>query len=237
MKKILIIILALMLLGTWGLSTSANALVIEVSQESSAGAGDFNANVLGNINPWTTALTTAGFYQYDTPYAASYNGELNGGPNPVSSLSQVFLVNASDGLSLVVVHDKPVDGSGGTTQTRWNLTGDTSAQVLADDPGEVVSVSAGGTQFDSSKLWYDCCTDGYAIGSLDGNWTMYGQFLASPTGINAWSAVSDGSPAIPLVLEVGRRVRLRSVPEPGTLLLLITLFTGLVGLGGFKRKF
>ena len=72
----------------------------------------------------------------------------------------MFFLEASDGLSLVVVHDNPNDGSGGSTQTRWNLSGDTAAFVVNDDPGEGAVVSAGGTQFDSTKNWIACCTDG-----------------------------------------------------------------------------
>lgn len=220
-------------LGLGGMPRNAEAGLIRVSQESAAGAGDFDANVLGSIDPFVTALTAAAFYQYGTPNAASYNGELNGGPNPVSSLSQAFFVSASDGLSLVVVHDNPNDGTGGSTRTRWNLTGDTAAQVVADDPGEPIVVSAGGTQFDSTKNWAPCCTDGYAIGSIDGsNWALFGSFLAQPTGITSWAAVGSDFALTPLALDTGRRVRFDIVPAPGTV--------ALVGLGllaaGFARR-
>ncbi len=234
--RLLLISAIAVVLGTSGLAPSAEAVSFRVSQESSAGAGDFDANVLGSIDAFATGLTTSAFYQYDSLNAASYNGELNGGPNPVSNLSQVFLVDAADGLSLVVVHDSPNDGSGGSTQTRWNLMGDTAAQVLADDPSESVLVSAGGTQFDSTRFWIACCTDGYAIGSLDGNWSMLGQFVAAPTGITSWAAVSNDFSTIPLTLDVGRRVRLdvaAAVPEPSSMLLL---GSGLAGLAGWRWR-
>ena len=235
MKKLSVIALTLLLFVTFGISTSAYAIPIRVSQESSTGAGDFDANVLGFIDPFVTGLTTAAFYQYGTPNAASYNGELNGGPLPVSSLSQVFLVDAADGLSLVVVHDNPNDGTGGSTQTRWNLTGDSAAQVLADDPGEPVVVSGGGTQFDSTKNWVSCCTDGYALGSLDGDWAMFGQFLTTPTGITNWAAVSNDFSSINLALSPGRRVRLDTVSVPDSAILFL-LGPSLIGLVGFGRK-
>lgn len=221
-----------------GFGLNAQAVEIRVSQESSAGAGDFDANVLGTIDAFSTALTTAAFYQYGNPNGASYNGELNGGPNPVSSLSQVFFLDALDGLSLVVVHDNPNDGSGGSTRTQWNLSGDTAAFVLGDDPGEGAVVSAGGTQFDSTKNWVSCCTDGFAIGALEGSWEMLGQFLTTPNGINSWAAVDDDLSSTSLVLEPGRRVRFdvasgpSQVPVPGPLALL---GLGLVGLGAYRR--
>ena len=221
-------------LGLSAMPGHAEAGIIRVSQESAAGAGDFDANVLGSIDPFVTALTIAQFYQYGTPNGASYNGELNGGPNPVSSLSQAFFVSASNGLSLVVVHDNPNDGSGGSTRTRWNLTGDIAAQVVADDPGEPITVSMAGMQFDSTKNWAPCCTDGYAIGSIDGSgWALVGQFLAQPTGITSWAAVNNDFTLTSLVLEPGRRVRFDVVPAPGTTALVVL---GLLAAGFAGRR-
>lgn len=51
----------LILVFGFGLPTPANAIPIEVSQESAAEAGDFDSNVLGFIDPFNTGLTTAGF--------------------------------------------------------------------------------------------------------------------------------------------------------------------------------
>ncbi len=217
-------------------ATSAHALSIRISQESSAGAGDFDSNILGAMTPFVTSLSASGFYQYGSPNAASYNGELNGGPTPLSSLSQIFLVDASDGLSLMMVHDKANDGSGGRTQTTWDLVGDTAAFVLSDDPGESLTVSAGGTHFESTKNWIACCTDGYAIGSLDNNWSMFGSFTTLPTGISAWSTVSSDFSKLDLTLAAGRRVRLdmaAPVPEPSTWILM---GSGLLGLFFYQMR-
>lgn len=224
--KIKIIVLIMSMLGM----ASANAMMIEVSQESSAGAGDFDANILGFIGIYQTPLTVADFYQYNNPNGASYNGELNGGPAPLSQVSQTFFVLGSDGLALVQVHDAANDGSGGSTRSQWILTGDTAAQVLADDPGEPVTVSAGGTQFDSVKNWIACCTDGYAIGSLDGNWAMTGGFSVF-VGLGRWQATSaDGND---ITLDDTLRARFRAIPEPGTIGLI---GIGLLGLGFMRRR-
>jgi hypothetical protein len=235
MRKLSVGVLVLSVLVVFGFSSSANAVLIRVSMESSLGAGDFDANVYGFIDSFSTPLSTAAFYQYGSPNAASYNGELNGGPLPVSSKTQLFFVDAADGLSFVVVHDNPNDGSGGSTRTQWNLFGDTAGQVLADDTGEPVAISGGGTQFDSTKNWAPCCTDGYAIGYLDGNWSLIGGFLWEPTGINSWAAVSGNSPDVELFFGPNRvRFDLASVPEPATMLLI---GTGLIGLAGLRRRF
>jgi C1A family cysteine protease len=180
---------------------------IRVSQESSPGAGDFDANILGYVSPYVTANTTAGYYQYGTPYGASFNGPA---PALTSDRSHLFLADTADGLSLFVVHDKPVDGSGGTTTMRWTLAGDMAGVLVLDDPGESVTVSGGGTIFDSSHSWAQCCTDGMAFGSLDGGWTMIGAFTnaISSTGMNAWHIYASDGSSIPLALETNRRVRL-----------------------------
>ena len=180
---------------------------IRVSQESSPGAGDFDANILGYVSPYVTADTTAGYYQYNTPYAASFNGPA---PALTSDRSHLFLADTADGLSLFVVHDKPGDGSGGTTTMHWTLAGDMAGVLVLDDPGEPVTVSGGGTIFDSSHSWAQCCTDGMAFGSLDGGWTMIGAFTnaISDTGMDAWHVYASDGSSIPLALETNRSVRL-----------------------------
>ena len=180
---------------------------IRVSQESSPGAGDFDANILGYVSPYVTADTTAGYYQYDTPYGASFNGPA---PALTSDRSHLFLADTADGLSLFVVHDKPDDGSGGTTTMHWTLAGDTTGVLVKDDPGETITVSGGGTIFDSSHGWLPCCTDGMAFGSLDGGWSMIGAFTnaISDTGMDAWHVYASDGSSIPLALETNRSVRL-----------------------------
>jgi len=221
----LVATLMALMLGV-GLAGNASAVTIRVSQESAPGAGDFDANVLGLIDSYDTALGIAGFYQYNVPNAASYNGELNGGPIPISSLTQGFFVNAADGLHYVVVHDNPNDGSGGSTQMTTTLLGGAGGGTVfsvEDDPAEGSAISdvAGDRVFDTFHNWLDCCTDGYAIGALVGDVTLYASFDALPTGISSWQSTGSTTANIAMVLTPGRRVRYDiSVPEPGVLALL-----------------
>ncbi|HIE31699.1 MAG TPA: tandem-95 repeat protein [Methanosarcinales archaeon] len=180
---------------------------VRVSQESSPGAGDFDANILGYVSPYATNLSTSGYYQYGTPYGASFNGPA---PTLTSDRSHLFLADTTDGLSLFVVHDKPVDGSGGNTTMHWTLAGDTAGVLALDDPGESVTVSGGGTIFDSRHRWWPCCTDGMAFGSLDGAWTMIGEFTnaIAETGMDEWRMHSSDNSSIALSFETNRRVRL-----------------------------
>ena len=216
-------------------ASQASALSIRVSQESSAGAGDFDANVLGFITDYSTALTTAGFYAYGAPNNASYNGELNGGPTGIDGLTQTFFVSASDGLSLVTVHDLALDGTGGSAAMRLDLSGDTASVLVSDDAGteSVTDVGSLGPLFTSSHNWVGCCTDVYALGALNDGWTMLSQFTAGPTGITRWQATSFDGNDIALDLSTGRRARFDVVSEPGT---AAVLGLGLLGLGYIRRR-
>jgi len=180
---------------------------VRVSQESAPGAGDFDNNILGYVDPYVTSLTTAAYYQYGTPNGASFNG-----PEPplTPDRSHLFLVRASDGLSLFVVHDIPNDTSGGTSRMHWEIFGDTVAVLQGDDPNEGMTISGGGTIIDSRHGWSPCCTDGFAVGSLDGFWTAIGDFNIPPasTSMNEWHVYSSDNSSIPLAFEMNRRVRL-----------------------------
>jgi uncharacterized repeat protein (TIGR01451 family) len=178
---------------------------IRISQESSPGLGDFDANVLGYVSPYATSLSTAGYYQYGTPYGASFNGPA---PPLTSNRSHLFLADTADGLSLFAVHDKPVDGCGGFASMHWTLAGDTAGVLVEDDPGETVTVTGGGTIFDSYHRWDPCCTDGMAFGSLDGVWTMIGAMTGNFTGMGEWHVHSSDNSSIALSFELNRRVRL-----------------------------
>jgi hypothetical protein len=205
-------------------ATPAHAVTIRVSQESAAGLGDFDSNVLGFLTPYSTTDTASDFYAYNTTFPASYG---NTTPGLTAALSQLFMVQASDGLSLFIVHDAPQTPPGGTASTAFTLTGDT-ASILVEDDGDAAYTDTG-TSFSANHSWARCCTDGYVIGSLDGDWTMIGGFVeTAPTGLDGWSALSADGSTLDLALELGRRVRLdvpseTVVPEPAAALGLLAV--------------
>jgi hypothetical protein len=207
----------------------ATADIIEVAQEITPGGGDFD--VLGSIETVDTPLTAAGYYAYNNPLAASFNGLA---PEPVDRLSYLFVLKTlpSD-LALVIVHDAPNDGSGGNAAMQIDIVNDPDGAdwLVQDDPGDAYTGTAGGNLFTTTQNWSPCCTDGFVLGNLnnggdvdqdDGNgvfWTVYLQFTEAPNGIVAWRAYSS-SEVIELSTRFNRRVRLQpaiATPvEPGT---------------------
>lgn len=204
--------LVVVTMAVCGLSTTANAAPVSVSQESAPGAGDFGANPLGTIESFNTAGTLAAFYAY-----ASQQFTNTGSVTLTADQSHLFLVDASDGLGLFVVHDDGIT-RGGNAETQVDLLGgDTATFLVQDDPGEA-SYTDTGTVFTANQNWTQGFTDGYVIGSLDGAWTADIQFTDVPvagpiiTGLDTWAALSSdgmgGQTEIALSLVEDRRVRL-----------------------------
>ena len=88
------------------------------------------------------------------------------------------------------------------------LGGDTANFLVQDDPGDRIYTD-NDTEFQVRQSWTEGFTDGYVIGSLDGNWTADVQFtdvtpiISGPTinGLTTWAA-------IPLMGKAGK-LRLR----------------------------
>ncbi len=194
-----------------------------VYQESAPGAGDFDANFLGKITPFSLGASPSTVYSYDFPFVDSYNGNQ---VTAVSDRSHLFLVDdgSGNGPSLFVFHDKPQDGDGGSAQVEVVTSGTLTAPaiLLQDDPqpaftdeyteDPVLGVYTG------NWTWDTCCTDGLVVGALDGPWSAEVSFTPTPgsaaaaviDGIFEWVAYSDDGTEIVLALEEGRRVRLEA---------------------------
>lgn len=200
---------------------------IEIAQESSPGVGDFDANVIGYLSAYAAVASAAGFYAYDVPEGDSWNGQ---SLTPVADRSHLLLAQTSDGMSLVIVHDRaiPDDPNGGRAEMMFELTGDADGAVrtVEDDPTSIKSGTgytgdAGDSVFTAANHWATCCTDGLVLSDLEGDWTMLVQFTevngnaSTPPilGLLEWVAYSADGTQYPLALTTDRRVRLRFVGQ------------------------
>jgi hypothetical protein len=222
-------ITALTLFNSLGNQAAQATTLFRLSQESTPGAGDFDNNVLGFLSPFQTTGTASDFYAYDS-------GSFHGPVTLQKDTSHLFLVDASDGLSLFTVHDKPEDGGGGLANMQFDLIGDTASFLFVDDPPQFNFGDGhleNGTSFVLNTAWDACCTDGAVIGSLDNDWTLFGQFTGlgnlAGGGLTGWQALSGEGSVIDLALDIDRRVRIDRIetPEPASSLGLV--FLGTVG--------
>lgn len=199
--------------------------LIELSQESAPGAGDFNDNILGNLLAYPYNSSAASLYAYDVPEGDSWNGLIL---TPVADRSHLLLAETTDGLTLVVVHDRaiPNDPDGGSAETLVEVFADPDGLVrtVEDDPANMEQGPYGGDPGDSVftavQRWDPCCTDGYALSGLSGDWTAYVRFTEtdgnggtpSIAGLSEWAAYSADGSEVMLALQEDRRVRMRLVP-------------------------
>ncbi|MEM7309329.1 MAG: hypothetical protein AAF682_21780 [Planctomycetota bacterium] len=191
---------------------------VEVAQESAPGLGDFDANVLGTIAMLASDADVAAYYAYDTTVTESYGGVE---PAPVDRRSYLFVHRSSGdcGTALVALHDQANSPAGGSFFCSVELLGDPdgAAFLVKDDPDGVGTVpdqytgSPGSSSFAADQGWQTCCTDGWAIGPLDGPWETRVEITQATIGIDGWFAYSATGAELPLDLTAGRRVRLRLV--------------------------
>lgn len=181
---------------------------IRVSQESSGGAGDFTSNIVGYIEAYDTALSASAYYNASPNFS---------GPAPtlVVEESHLFLVNASNGLYLFIVHDAPNNKDGGHAEMRFEIFGDPEGAAIGvrDDAADTYTGAAGTNVFTSRHNWPNTQTDGLTLGSLNGNFSVLAQFTAAVTGLGCWTAHSANGTSFNMALETGRRVRLDIIPE------------------------
>lgn len=216
------VFLAVILLAS---TAPAPAARIRVAQESAPGRGDFDANILGYIDPYVErGKAAADFYSYEALSHYSFNG-----PHPRlrDDTSHLFFVNTREGLSLFIVHDKPNNPDGGGAAMRFLVEGDPDgARILIfDDPysdWDSYDAKPGGREFLTWHRWFPCCTDGLVLGTLEGRWRVFLEFPAGDAsmgdqpfdGLRRWRAFSASGKIVELQLKKGRRVRL---DPPGSL--------------------
>ncbi len=139
------------------------------------------------------------FYSYGVPYSASAATGYE-----VSQRATLLLHRAPDGREdVVVIFDKPNDGSGG--EVGLSLSGPGAELVFfLDDPNSASNdyyKAASGTYH---TLWFDCCTDGFVLGPVGAGTCV----TVEPTlmnGISGWDVV-DGA--------TGQRTALPSLMAP-----------------------
>ena len=224
------------------LASAVSAASVRVSQESSAGAADFDANVLGFIQAYdySASGSVADFYSYNNPINFSYNGQNNGGPTGTDGQTQSFFVIGNDGIGLVTLHDAPNDGTGGNaimTHTVIGGVADAVAYMVRDDTGDgnLINDIGGDRAFTTRHTWQNCCTDGSAIGDLGSNFIVYSEFDGSPSGLSIWYARGSQDEDILLSMASDRRVRfdiVGEVPLPASGMFLI----GALGAIGVTRR-
>lgn len=224
---------------------AADAALIDVLVESSAGSGIFDVN-LGQIGTFDrSGETVAQTYQLGNPITLAYNGDVI---NPTVGTSQLFFTFNSNGLNLYWIHDSTANTAGGVANTTVSLmdplgNNDPMSYLLQDDPGSGAAdqYTQIGDDFTASNSWFAGKTDGFVIGglnsSVDSGWMLLANFNGSSSGWQATSGSGVGAGDIDLssYINSGASVKfqLSQVPEPGT----IALFgLGLVGLFGLRRK-
>ena len=222
--------------------TAANAAVFTVEQEANPGAGDFA--ILGFLNTYDqTGGTFANAYGYQRDERWSYDGDSVGLPASESGNVLSFLVETDEGIGFFTVMDQANDGNGGATDSTWTLSDDTASIVVRDDnPGNDV-YSDDGTNFVMDHQWNSCCTDGFVLGSLDGQFTLVGNF-SSFSNITEWYALDAGGERITLQLEEGLNIRIRpfggditsEVPVPAAFPLGMAGFAGFMSLARRRRR-
>ncbi|WP_049941300.1 hypothetical protein [Halorhabdus utahensis] len=167
------------------------------------------------VVPMSNGQEITTFYDYG-------NSQINS-PLPIaeSDKSQVFFWSGPQGLSLVFLHDKPRDGSGGAVSMDFSgLPTDTGSWVVKDDPPDFVSP----TRFDWAWNWKR--TDGgvFRGGLTNQSITIEPRFndearenpLTSGT-LDTWQALT-GQATSPRAIELDQNEPITiHVPEsPGT---------------------
>ena len=197
---------------------------LRVSQESAPGLGDFNDNILGDLQAWPITASAAEFYAYGVPEGSSWNGPWL---TPVADRSHMLFANTDEGVSMFIVHDRaiPNDPDGGRAEMLVEILNDADGaeRTVEDCPSDDYVGEPGDAIFTARQNWDPCCTDGYAISGLDCQSSTFVQFTdvdgnsgnATIDGMTEWVAYSADGTLITLALAEDRRVRIDVIPSDG----------------------
>ncbi|RLB03201.1 MAG: hypothetical protein DRG59_11915, partial [Deltaproteobacteria bacterium] len=150
-----------------------------------------NGAIVQGVIPLTKAESATDFYKYGNPFSASGDPEFG----TVSGVGFIWLYENSltGDVSLGMIFDKPLDGSGGTAELSFSGVPSSGFVEVADDPPAV------GDTFDVTHGkwgWEECCTDGGMIGGLNGTWEIT-LSLDDATGVDEWYFLNGPSSASP----------------------------------------
>jgi hypothetical protein len=136
------------------------------------------------------------FYQYNTPNHSSSN---TADDLEISGTSQIFFYfdTNNEKLSLIIIHDRPNDGSGGLAQFDFSGLPLGTTIKVKDDPGDYLNDPGEFFLPPQAMIlwgWLPCCTDGGAFGGLDNGFdiTINAAFPPKSPGeqIDTWVARS-----------------------------------------------
>jgi N-acetylneuraminic acid mutarotase len=146
------------------------------------------------IWPLSGLASVQDFYSYHTPDHSSAN---TADDLEISGTSQIFFYfdETSAALNLVIIHDRPNDGSGGRAIFDFSGLPAGATFEVEDDPSlpgsDTYSFNPPVALF--KWVWGNCCTDGAAIGGLDSGFdiTIDASFPPRPEDpkkhiINTW---------------------------------------------------
>lgn len=188
------------------------------------------------VSPFVTSDTLADFYDFR-------QWEYHGDVFVQANTANMFLVDASDGLGLVMVFDNGKDGSGGKADVKIDVGGDLlplDFEVM-DDLGGNDTFDDGDTLLTADLQWSSGKTDGYILIPLknsDPQGLGYvDTTLSGLVGIDSWNFYSfpgASKETYDLVLTETARLSVQPVPEPSVLLGFLT--AGSIGLLFIRRR-
>ncbi|MDF1596645.1 MAG: hypothetical protein P1T08_11240 [Acidimicrobiia bacterium] len=169
-----------------------------------------------DVAPLAGSQNVVDFYDYGTVPASANTGL------ETSGVSLLFLYTGPDGLSLVTIHDEPDDSGGEAFMTVSGLPVGASWTVEDDPEGPNDQYGGGAGTLSADWEWFDCCTDGGAIGGLTDHITgdVCVTVDASFVGVDNWwflSGDSEATTRTPLTMDQPIEICSRPLIETKTI--------------------